>query len=56
MQMAGKQFWIPIAGIALVLIAIAVIGVHSPVRLGLIAVGIFVLVARAAFLYRKPRT
>jgi hypothetical protein len=55
MQLAGKRFWIPIVGIALILVAVAITSVHSPLKLAAVGLGILVLAARAILLYRKPR-
>jgi hypothetical protein len=48
--------WIPLVGIALVLIALAFSpAAHAPGRIALVLVGIAILIARAAFLFRKTR-
>jgi hypothetical protein len=56
MQLARKQFWIPLVGIGLILVAVAITSVHSPWKLAAVGLGVFALAARAVFLYRKPRS
>ncbi len=53
--MAGKQAWIPLVGIALLLAALAIGAVHSPLKLAACGLGIAVLAVRAYFLYGKAK-
>jgi hypothetical protein len=53
MQMEGKHSLIPLVGFGLILMALAIGAVHSPLKLAACGLGMFVLAARALFLYRK---
>lgn len=47
--------WIPLVGIALLLVALAIGALHSPLKLAACALGIAVLAARAYFLYGRAK-
>ena len=55
MQLADKRVWIPLLGIGLLLLALAIGAVHSPLKVAAVGLGIFVLAARTYFLYGKAR-
>ena len=53
--MAGKQMLIPIIGVALLLAALAIGAVHSPLKLAACGLGVALLAARVYFLYGKAK-
>jgi len=54
-EMAGKQELIPLIGIALLLVALIIGAMHSPLKLAACGLGIAVLAARAYFLSGKAK-
>ncbi len=55
-MLAKNRLFIPLIGIALVLVAIAISPANrTPMRLAACLLGIVVLAIRAAFLYRKAK-